>query len=116
MRRMRTPIITLILAGKYLEATAKGRTSAAIRKLVELQPKSARVESGGQVIEIPVAEVAPGNRVNVRPGEVRNNLVIVPLAGGADDVTAFTLNLDDVIVASGKSKRAATRGAGELAS
>ena len=62
-------IITLILAGKYLEATAKGRTSAAIRKLVELQPKSARVESGGQVIEIPVAEVAPGNRVNVRPGE-----------------------------------------------
>ena len=62
-------IITLILAGKYLEARAKGRTSAAIRKLVELQPRSARVERDGAVIEIPISEVVPDDIVRVRPGE-----------------------------------------------
>ena len=62
-------IITLILAGKYLEARAKGRTSAAIRKLIELQPKSARVVRDGELLEIPIADVVPDDRVSVRPGE-----------------------------------------------
>jgi Cu+-exporting ATPase len=62
-------IITLILAGKYLEAKAKGRTSAAIRKLIELQPKSAQVLRDGEVVEIPIADVVPGDRISVRPGE-----------------------------------------------
>ena len=62
-------IITLILAGKFLEAKAKGRTSAAIRKLIELQPKSAQVLRDGDVVEIPIAEVVPGDRISVRPGE-----------------------------------------------
>ena len=62
-------IITLILAGKYLEARAKGRTSAAIRKLVELQPRSARVERAGKILEIPIGEVVPDDHVSVRPGE-----------------------------------------------
>jgi len=62
-------IVTLILTGKYLEARAKGRTSAAIRKLVELRPRSARVERAGEVLDIPIAEVVPGDLVHVRPGE-----------------------------------------------
>ena len=62
-------IITLILAGKYFEARAKGRTSAAIRKLMELQPGSARVERDGEFIEIPIGEVVADDCVRVRPGE-----------------------------------------------
>ena len=62
-------IVTLILLGRYLEAKAKGRTSQAIRRLLGLQPKTARVRRGGAVVEIPVAEVVPGDVVEVRPGE-----------------------------------------------
>jgi Cu+-exporting ATPase len=62
-------IITLILAGKYLEARAKGRTSAAIRKLMELQPETAAVERDGEFIEVPIAEVVGGDCIRVRPGE-----------------------------------------------
>ncbi|GIV58687.1 MAG: copper-translocating P-type ATPase [Rhodothermaceae bacterium] len=62
-------IITLILAGKYMEAVAKGRTSEAIRKLMGLQPKTARVVRGDAEVEVPVEEVVPGDLVRVRPGE-----------------------------------------------
>ena len=62
-------IITLILAGKYLEARAKGRTSAAIRKLVELQPKTARVVRDGETLEVAIADVVHDDEVSVRPGE-----------------------------------------------
>ena len=62
-------IVTLILFGRYLEARAKGRTSAAIRKLIELQPKTARVTRDGQELDVPIAEVRPGDLVSVRPGE-----------------------------------------------
>ncbi|RAL20593.1 heavy metal translocating P-type ATPase [Lujinxingia litoralis] len=62
-------IITLILAGKYMEALAKGRTSQAIRRLVGLQPKRARVVRGGKDVEVPLAEVREGDVVRVRPGE-----------------------------------------------
>ncbi|MDZ7706754.1 MAG: heavy metal translocating P-type ATPase [Trueperaceae bacterium] len=62
-------IITLILLGKVLEAVAKGRTSEAIRKLMGLQAKTARVVRDGNEIEIPVGEVRPGDAVLVRPGE-----------------------------------------------
>jgi Cu+-exporting ATPase len=62
-------IVTLVLFGKYLEARAKGRTSAAIRKLMQLQVKTARVARGGAVVEVPVGEVVPGDQVQVRPGE-----------------------------------------------
>src|SRR5690606_16448673 len=54
---------------KYLEAKARGRTSAAIRKLMQLQAKTARVVRGGATVEIPVEEVAGGDLVQVRPGE-----------------------------------------------
>ncbi|NLK51846.1 MAG: copper-translocating P-type ATPase [Syntrophomonadaceae bacterium] len=62
-------LITLILIGKYLEAVAKGRTSEAIRKLIGLQPRTARVIRAGQEQEIPTVEVAIGDLVIVRPGE-----------------------------------------------
>lgn len=62
-------IITLILVGKYLEAIAKGRTSEAIKKLVGLQSKTARVERDGIEMEIATDRVVPGDIVVVRPGE-----------------------------------------------
>ena len=62
-------IVVLILLGKYLEARAKGRTGEAIRKLVGLQAKTARVERNGEVVEVPIEEIAPGDIIHVRPGE-----------------------------------------------
>ncbi|MFW0966501.1 MAG: heavy metal translocating P-type ATPase, partial [Thermacetogeniaceae bacterium] len=62
-------LITLILLGKYLESMAKGRTSEAIRKLMGLQPKTARVIRDGQEQEVNISEVAVGDLVVVRPGE-----------------------------------------------
>ncbi len=62
-------IITLIKVGKFLEARAKGRTSEAIKKLMSLQAKTARVSRDGVELEIPVEEVQPGDLILVRPGE-----------------------------------------------
>jgi Au+-exporting ATPase len=62
-------IVTLILLGRYLEARAKGRTSEAIKRLVGLQAKTARVRRYGKTTEIAVADVVPGDIVEVRPGE-----------------------------------------------
>jgi Cu+-exporting ATPase len=62
-------IITLVLLGKTLEAVAKGRTSEAIKRLVGLQPRTARVLREGREQDIPVAEVVPGDLVIVRAGE-----------------------------------------------
>ena len=62
-------IVTLILLGRWLEARAKGRTGAAIRKLVGLQAKSARVERNGTVTEVPVDQIVLGDLLHLRPGE-----------------------------------------------
>ena len=62
-------IVTLVLMGRWLEARARGRTGSAIRKLIGLQPKTARVERGGAVVEMPIAEIAVGHVVQARPGE-----------------------------------------------
>jgi P-type Cu+ transporter len=62
-------IVTLILLGRYLEAKAKGRTSEAIKRLMGLQAKTARVMRGGEVLEIPLDRVLAGDIVQVRPGE-----------------------------------------------
>ncbi|MCP9480380.1 heavy metal translocating P-type ATPase [Shimia sp. CNT1-13L.2] len=62
-------IVTLILLGRWLEARAKGRTGAAIRKLVGLQAKSARVERDGSVTEVPVDQIILGDLLHLRPGE-----------------------------------------------
>jgi Cu+-exporting ATPase len=62
-------IIALVLLGKVMESRAKGRTSEAIRRLAGLQPRVARVVRKGEELEVPLAEVAVGDLVLVRPGE-----------------------------------------------
>jgi Cu+-exporting ATPase len=62
-------IITLIILGRLLEAKAKGETSEAIKKLMKLQAKTARVVRDGEEVDIPVEEVQIGDLVIVRPGE-----------------------------------------------
>jgi Cu+-exporting ATPase len=62
-------IVTLILLGRYFEARAKGRTSEAIRRLMTLQAKTARVVRDGQEVEVGIEAVRPGDIVAVRPGE-----------------------------------------------
>ena len=62
-------IIALILLGRFLEARARGRTSEAIRRLMDLQARTARVLREGAEVEIPLDEVRVGDLVSVRPGE-----------------------------------------------
>jgi P-type Cu+ transporter len=62
-------IITLILLGRLLEASAKGRTNEAIKKLAGLQAKTARVLRDGEEVDVPVENVEIGDFVVVRPGE-----------------------------------------------
>jgi len=62
-------IIVLILLGRFFEARAKGKTSEAIKKLIGLQPKTARVIRDGHEVDIPVEEVTPGDIVVVRPAK-----------------------------------------------
>lgn len=62
-------IITLILFGRYLEAVARGRTSEAIKHLMRLQAKTARVIRGNGEMEIAIEDVSVGDTVLVRPGE-----------------------------------------------
>ncbi len=61
-------IVVLILTGRLLEARAKGRTGAAIRKLAGLQPKTAEVVSGDTVVETLVDDIAAGDLIRLRPG------------------------------------------------
>jgi len=62
-------IMAFHLTGRYLEARARGRASQAIRRLLELGAKTARVEQMGQEIEIPIEQVKPGDLIIIRPGE-----------------------------------------------
>ncbi len=62
-------VVTLILLGRLLENRAKGQTSEAIRKLIGLQAKTARVIRNGREVDIPIAEVVLGDVILVRPGE-----------------------------------------------
>lgn len=62
-------IITLIVLGKLLEVRAKGQTSEAIKKLIGMQAKNARVVRAGTELDVPIAEVVVGDLVIVRPGE-----------------------------------------------
>ena len=62
-------IVALILLGRWFEARAKGRTGEAIKRLLALQPRTARVWRDGVELEIDVGQVRPGDVVTVRPGE-----------------------------------------------
>ncbi|WP_246167745.1 heavy metal translocating P-type ATPase [Propionivibrio limicola] len=90
-------VITLVLLGKLLEARAKARTTAAIEALVRLQPKTARVERDGQLVEIDAALLIPGDIFIVRPGES------VPVDGevldGASNVNEAMLTGESMPVA-----------------
>jgi len=62
-------IATLILIGRFLEVRAKGRTSEAIKRLLGLQAKTARIRRDGDSVEVSISDVALGDVVDVRPGE-----------------------------------------------
>ncbi|HEV7843255.1 MAG TPA: heavy metal translocating P-type ATPase, partial [Pyrinomonadaceae bacterium] len=72
-------IIALIILGRLLESRAKGRTSEAIRKLIGLQAKTARVIREGREVDLPVEEAVPGDLILVRPGEK------IPVDGVVED-------------------------------
>ncbi len=63
-------IVTFVLAGRYLEARAKGRASQAVTRLLSLGAKEARVRTGDTVRVIPVEEVQPGDELVIGPGEI----------------------------------------------
>lgn len=83
-------IITLIVLGKLLEARARGRTSAAIRELMGLQTRTARVVREGEELDVPVEEVLVGDMVIVRPGEKIPVDGIVMSGGTSVDESMFT--------------------------
>ncbi len=62
-------IVVLILFGRYLEARAKGRTGAAIQKLIGLQAKTGRVERGDAIIDVDIDQIVHDDTIHVRPGE-----------------------------------------------
>ncbi len=62
-------ITTLILFGRFLENRAKGRTSDAIKKLMRLQPKTAKVRRNGEYVDVKISEVLEGDYILIRPGE-----------------------------------------------
>ena len=72
-------ILTLITVGKTLEAYSKGRTTDALKSLMQLAPQTARVVRGGQEVTVPVAEVRTGDVFLVRPGES------IPVDGVVED-------------------------------
>ena len=93
-------VITLILLGKLLETIAKGRTSEAIRKLIGLQPRTARVVRNGHEIDIPVEQVVVGDIVIVRPGErIPVDGVIVEGASAVDEsmITGESVPMDKAV-------------------
>ena len=82
-------VIALILLGKTLENRAKGETSEAIRKLMNLQAKTARIIRNGKELEVPIAQVEIGDIVQVRPGEQ------IPVDG---DVIEGSSTVDEAMV------------------
>ncbi|WP_338663393.1 heavy metal translocating P-type ATPase [Pararoseomonas sp. SCSIO 73927] len=62
-------IVALVLLGRWLEARSRGRASAAIRRLLDLQPPVARVDRGGEEVEVPAAGLRAGDVMRLRPGE-----------------------------------------------
>ena len=79
-------VITLVVLGRWLEARARGRTSEAIRRLVELAPRTARVRRDGADVEIGVDALVPGDLIRVRPGErVAVDGVVVEGASTVDE-------------------------------
>ena len=90
-------IVTLILMGRMLEARATGQTGAAIEKLLGLQAQTARVQRGTRIVEVPISQVRPTDRVVVRPGEkIPVDGVVVEGASAVDEsmITGEPLPVD----------------------
>ena len=83
-------ILTLITLGKYLESRAKGRTSDAIRKLMDLTPKTATVLRDGNEVELPVEEVRVSDLIRVRAGETIPVDGVITEGSGTVDESALT--------------------------
>ena len=83
-------ILTLITVGKYLETRAKGRTTEAISKLLDLAPKTAVVLRVGEEEEIPAAEIVAGDIVVIRPGETIPVDGVLTWGSGLVDQSALT--------------------------
>ena len=96
-------VITLVLLGKLLEARAKAKTTVAIEALVRLQPKTARIERDGQLVELDAGLLIPGDVFIVRPGE--NMPVDGEVLEGASSVNEAMLTGESMPVA----KRAGDR-------
>jgi P-type Cu+ transporter len=96
-------IIALILMGNAMEARAKRQTSAALRALANLQPKTARVLRGGAEVDVPVEEVRHGDTVVVRPGE--RIAVDGQVVSGSSAVDESMLTGESVPVAKGVGDR-----------
>jgi Cu+-exporting ATPase len=90
-------IITLVLLGKLMEARAKSKTSAAIERLVSLQPKVARVEREGEIVEVDAGSLKAGDIYIVRPGE--NFPVDGVVVEGASNVNEAMLTGESLPVA-----------------
>jgi Cu+-exporting ATPase len=101
-------ITTLILLGRYLEARAKGRSSEAIRKLLELGAKEARLLRNGEEILIPVDELPVGDLFVVRPGEKVATDGVVVEGESAIDQSMLTGESVPVEVAAGSEVAGAT--------
>lgn len=104
-------IIALILLGRYLEAKAKAHTSDAIKKLLSLQAKTARVIRNGEEIDVPIDQVLHNDLIRVRPGEkVPVDGVIVEGSSSIDEsmVTGESIPVDkkgnDVVIGSTMNK------------
>lgn len=104
-------VIALVVLGQALEIRAKGRTSEAIRKLLDLQAKTARVIRNGSEQEIPVEEVVVGDIVIVRPGEqIPVDGVVIEGRSSVDEsmITGEPIpvekNADDEVIASTLNK------------
>jgi Cu+-exporting ATPase len=101
-------IITLILLGRLLEAKAKGKTSAAIKRLMGLRPKTARVIRDESEVDIPIEEVMKGDLILVRPGEKIPTDGLVISGTSAVDESMLTGESMPVVKESGQQVFAAT--------
>ena len=101
-------VTTLILLGRFLEARAKGRSSQAIRKLLELGARDARVLRDGQEVLVPISELEVGDRFTVRPGEKVATDGVVLEGRSAVDQSMLTGESEPVEISPGMDVAGAT--------
>ena len=96
-------IITLILLGRFLEVKTKGKTSMAIKRLIGLKPKTARVIKDGEETDIPIKDVVKGDLILVRPGEkISTDGVVI---SGTSSVNESMLTGESIPVAKEKGDK-----------